>query len=111
MGTHIRKHHNSSRRTTDLAAYRRSCRKLKDRKKLSLQRTNSKALEKLRKISTHTKPNDFILLNQSRGTQKSERLWKDAISEALVESRLADWSEDDSNDCRKIDVHSGKNIT
>lgn len=41
----------------------------------------------------------------------SERLWKDAISEALVESSVADWSEDDSNDCRKIDVHSGKNIT
>ena len=41
----------------------------------------------------------------------SERLWKDAISEALVEAPLADWSEDDSNNCRKIDVHSGKNIT
>ena len=41
----------------------------------------------------------------------SERLWKDSISEALVEARLADWSEDDSNNCRKIDVHSGKNIT
>ena len=41
----------------------------------------------------------------------SERLWKDSISEALVESRLADWSENDSNNCRKIDIHSGKNIT
>ena len=41
----------------------------------------------------------------------SERLWKDSISEALVEARLADWSEDDSNNYRKIDVHSGKNIT
>ena len=41
----------------------------------------------------------------------SERLWKDSISEALVEARLADWSEDDSNNCRKINVHSGKNIT
>ena len=41
----------------------------------------------------------------------SERLWKDSISEALVEARLADWSEDDSNNCRKIDVHSGKKIT
>ena len=41
----------------------------------------------------------------------SERLWKDSISEALVEARLADWSEDDSNNCRKIDIHSGKNIT
>ena len=40
----------------------------------------------------------------------SERLWKDSISEALVEARLADWSEDDSNNCRKIDVHSGKNM-
>ena len=49
VGTHIRKHHNSSRRTTDLAAYRRSCRKHKDRKKLSLQRTNSKALGKTKK--------------------------------------------------------------
>ncbi len=41
----------------------------------------------------------------------SERLWKGSISEALVEARLADWSEDDCNNCRKIDVHSGKNIT
>ena len=41
----------------------------------------------------------------------SERLWKDSIAEALVEARLADWSEDDSNNCRKINVHSGKNIT
>ena len=71
----------------------------------------AKHLERLRKISTYTKPNDFIFLNQSRGTQMSERLWKDSISEALVEARLADWSEDDSNNCRKIDVHSGKNIT
>ena len=71
----------------------------------------AKHLEKPRKISTDTKPNDFIFLNQSRGTQMSERLWKDAISEALVESRVVDWNEDDSNDCRKIDVHSGKNIT
>ena len=41
----------------------------------------------------------------------SERLWKDSISEGLVEARLADWSEDDNNNCRKINVHSGKNIT
>ena len=41
----------------------------------------------------------------------SERLWKDSISEALVEARLADWSEDDSNNFRKINVHSRKNIT
>ena len=71
----------------------------------------AKHLEKLGKISTYTKQNDFIFLNQSRGTQMSEHLWKDSISEALVEDRLADWSEDDSNNCRKIDVHSGKNIT
>ena len=41
----------------------------------------------------------------------SERLWKDSIAEALVGARIADWSEDDSNNCRKINVHSGKNIT
>ena len=48
----------------------------------------AKHLERLRKISTYTKQNDFIFLNQSRGTQMSERLWKDCISEALVEGVL-----------------------
>lgn len=71
----------------------------------------AKHLKRLRKISKYTKPNDFIFLNQSRGTQISETLWKDSISEAFVEARLAGWSEDDRNNCRKIDVHSGKNIT
>ena len=41
----------------------------------------------------------------------SEHLWKDSISEAMVKAHLADRSEDDSNNCRKIDIHSGKNIT
>ena len=71
----------------------------------------AKHLERLRKINTYTKPNDFIFLNQSRGTQMSERLWKDAISEALAEGHLADWGEDDSDNCRKINAQSGKNIT
>ena len=41
----------------------------------------------------------------------SERIRRDGFCEALVEARLADWSEDDSNSCRKVDMKSGKNIT
>ena len=62
----------------------------------------AKHLKRLRKISKFTKPNDFFFLNQSRGTQMSERLWKDSISEALVEAHLADWGEDDSKTVEKL---------
>ena len=29
----------------------------------------------------------------------------------MVEARIADWAEDDSNNQRKADIHSGKNLT
>ena len=32
-------------------------------------------------------------------------------AEVLVESRLGDWGEDDSNNQHKVDIHSGKNNT
>ena len=31
--------------------------------------------------------------------------------EAMVEAGLANWADDDSNDCRKIDVDTGKTLT
>ena len=40
-----------------------------------------------------------------------DKLPKDSLAEVLVESRLGDWGEDDSNNLRKVDIHSVKNIT
>ena len=33
------------------------------------------------------------------------------LRQMLVEAGLAEWAEDDSNNLRKINIHSGKNIT
>ena len=41
----------------------------------------------------------------------SEYLRKNSMTEALIELRLADWEEDDSNNYWKIDIYSCKNIT
>ena len=38
----------------------------------------------------------------------SEKIWKDSLADVLAESRLVDWGEDDSNNLRKVDIHSGK---
>tara|TARA_B100000579_G_scaffold373792_1_gene337616 strand:+ start:144 stop:1589 length:1446 start_codon:yes stop_codon:yes gene_type:complete len=68
-------------------------------------------LEKMRKVTQYKKADDFLFSNQLTGQPFSERIWKDGLTEVLVESRLADWGEDDSNNLRKVDIHSGKNIT
>ncbi len=68
-------------------------------------------LEGMRKVSKHKKPDDFLFCNQQTTQPFSERIWKDSLAEVLVESRLGDWGEDDSNNLRKVDIHSGKNIT
>ena len=68
-------------------------------------------LERLRKITRHKKRSDLLFTNQSSGAPLSSRIWGDSLKEMLVESGLATWSEDDSNNCRKIDVTSGKTLT
>jgi len=68
-------------------------------------------LEKIREVTKHSKKDDYIFCNQRDGRMFSERIRRDGFCEALVEARLADWSEDDSNSCRKVDMKSGKNIT
>jgi len=68
-------------------------------------------LQELRKCTSFLKPDDYIFLNQKLGQPFSPRVWKDSLCEMLVEAGIADWAEDDSNNCRKIDIHSGKNLT
>ena len=68
-------------------------------------------LEQLRKCTKFIKPDDFLLVNQKLGQPFSDRIFQDALAEVLVEARLADWAEDDSNNCRKYNIHSGKNLT
>ena len=73
--------------------------------------TEAAHLQKIRNISKFTNPDDLIFINQLRGKPFSERIWKDGLYEMLVEARLADWAPDDSNNARKVKVHSGKNLT
>ena len=68
-------------------------------------------LQKLRKASKFLKPDDFLFTNQKLGEPFSDRIWKDSLRQMLVEAGLAEWAEDDSNNLRKINIHSGKNIT
>ncbi len=68
-------------------------------------------LEAMRKVTLHKKADDYLFANQQRAQAFSERIWKDAFAEALVEARLADWADDDSNNQRRINIHSGKNLT
>ena len=57
------------------------------------------------------KRSDLLFTNQRSGAPLSSRIWGDSLKEMLVESGLATWSEDDSNNCRKIEVTSGKTLT
>ena len=68
-------------------------------------------LERLREITRHKRRSDLLFTNQSSGAPLSSRIWGDSLKEMLVESGLATWSEDDSNNCRKIEVTSGKTLT
>jgi integrase len=71
----------------------------------------AKFLEKLRKVSRFTKKNDFMFANQASGKQLSARIWHGAISDLLVEARLADWTDDSNSQTKKISVHSGKQLS
>ena len=65
----------------------------------------------MKKVSNHKKPDDFLFCNQQTTQLFSERIWKDSLAEVLVESPLEIGGEDNSNNLRKVDIHSGKNIT
>ena len=62
----------------------------------------------MRKVSKHKKPDDFLFCNQQTTQPFSERIWEDSRAVVLVESHLGDLGEDDSNNLRKVDIHSGK---
>ena len=68
-------------------------------------------LEKLRKLTHPKSKQDLLFRNQSTSKALSDRIWRDGLQEMLVESGLATWAEGDSNDLRKIDITSGKNLT
>ena len=68
-------------------------------------------LERLRQITRPTKKSDLLFTHQGTGAPLSNRIWGDGLKEMLVESGLATWSADDSNNCRKVDVESGKTLT
>ena len=68
-------------------------------------------LEHLRQITKPTKNNDLLFTNQRTGEALSARIWGDGLKEMLVEAGLATWSADDSNNCRKVDVGTGKSLT
>jgi len=71
----------------------------------------AKHLEGLRKVTQFKSPNDYLFVNQGTGQPFSDRIWKDSLCEVLVEARLADWTSDDSNTQRRVEIHSGKNLT
>ena len=51
-------------------------------------------------------------MNQKLGQTFSDRIWKDSLCEMLVEAREdAEWAEGDTNNLRKINVHSGKKLS
>ena len=68
-------------------------------------------LQQLRKSTKFIKPDDLLFTNQKLGQPFSQRTWHDSFCEMLVEARLAEWAEDDSNDQRKVNIHSGKTLT
>ena len=62
-------------------------------------------------MSKNKKADYFLFCNQQTSQPFSERIWKDSLAEVLVEYDLGVWGKDDSNNLRKVDVHSGKSIT
>lgn len=71
----------------------------------------AKHLERLPKVTGFNIKDDFLFVNQGTGQSFSDRIRKDALCEILVEARLAHWAEDDSNNLRKVEIHSGKSLT
>ena len=68
-------------------------------------------LERLRQVTRPSKQSDLLFTNRTTGKPLSDRIWRDGLMEAMVEAGLANWAEDDSNNCRKTEVHSGKTLT
>ena len=70
----------------------------------------AKHLAEIRKATDFKKPDDLLFLNQKTGQPISNRIFQDYLCELLVEARLANWAEDDSNNFRKVDIFSGKSL-
>ena len=63
---------------------------------------------------TNTQPtskSNLLFTNRKTGSPLSDHLWRDGPFEAMVEAGLAQWSEGDFNNLRKIDNHSGKTLS
>ena len=111
METHQWEHQHSQGREEDLGVCRCSTREYEDGEELSdlgTHRPSPTAVEEKHQVH---KPDDLLFTNQKLGQPFSQRTWHDSFCEMLVEARLAEWAEDDSNDQRKINIHSGKTLT
>ena len=73
--------------------------------------THRMTFEKLRKLTRPKRKQALLFRNQRTDKALSDRIWRDGLQEMLVESGLATWAEGDSNDLRKTDITSGKNLT
>ena len=67
-------------------------------------------LERLKNL-TRGKGSEFLFTNRRTGEPLSDRIWRDGLLEMLVEAGLATWAEGDNNDCRKVNVKSGKTLS
>ena len=70
----------------------------------------STKLQQVQRLNLEKK-SDLLFCNQRTGKALSSRIWRDGLLEMLVESGLATWSAEDSNNCRKAEVHTGKTLT
>lgn len=70
----------------------------------------SRHLEHL-KCLTKGKSDELLFINLSTRKALSDRIWRDGLLEMLVEAGLATWAENDSNNCRKANVKSGKSLS
>ena len=72
-------------------------------------------LNEIKKISKHTESDDFIFSNQRTGKKWSERIWKEALVDMMMEADLADRKKVDKNGkklkTKAMIVRSGKKIT
>lgn len=71
----------------------------------------AKHLEELKRITRPTSQNELLFINLRSRNALSPRIWRDGLLEMLVEAGLATWADDDSNNCRKAEVISGKTLT
>lgn len=68
-------------------------------------------LERLRHITRAKDDNELLFINLKTRYPLSSRIWSDNLKEMLVEAGLARWAEDDSNNCRKINIYSKKQLS